>query len=87
MFVPFHLKDEESIKKAMKYSDIVINLIGREFETRNFKFEDVNVKGPALIAKCAKEMGVERLIHISSINARETPEVNYYFLILFNAEL
>ena len=86
VFVPFHLKDEESIKKAMKYSDIVINLIGREFETRNFKFEDVNVKGPALIAKCAKEMGVERLIHISSINARETPEVSYYSLKLFNAE-
>jgi len=79
VFVPFHLKDEESIKKAMKYSDIVINLIGREFETRNFKFEDVNVKGPALIAKCAKEMGVERLIHISSINARETPETILWY--------
>jgi len=74
VFVPFDLRDEEAIKRAMKYSDIVINLIGREFETRNFKFEDVNVKGPALIAKCAREMGVDRLIHISSINARENPE-------------
>ena len=77
MFVPFDLRDEEAIKRAMKYSDIVINLIGREFETRNFKFEDVNVKGPALIAKCAREMGVDRLIHISSINARENPEVSH----------
>ena len=77
MFVPFDLRDEEAIKRAMKYSDIVINLIGREFETRNFKFEDVNVKGPALIAKCARAMGVDRLIHISSINARENPEVSH----------
>ena len=71
----FELKDEESIKNAMKYSDIVINLIGREYETMNYKFEDVNVKGPALLAKCAREMGVKRFVHISSINARENPEV------------
>ena len=76
LFTPFELKDEESIKNAMKYSDIVINLIGREYETMNYKFEDVNVKGPALLAKCAREMGVKRFVHISSINARENPEVS-----------
>jgi len=74
LFTPYHLKDEESIKRAMKYSDVVVNCIGREFETRNFKFKDVNVTGPALVAKCAREMGIKRFIHISSINASDNPE-------------
>ena len=63
----------------MKYSDVVVNCIGREFETRNFKFKDVNVTGPALVAKCAREMGIKRFIHISSINASDNPEVNIDF--------
>ena len=75
LFSPYHLKDEESIRKAMKYSDVVINLIGREYETLNFKFKDVNVTGPATLAKIAREMGIKRFIHISSINAKENPDV------------
>ena len=59
----------------MKYSDIVVNCIGREYETRNFKFKDVNVIGPAMLARCAKEAGVKRFIHISSINASDNPQV------------
>merc|ERR1711936_632843 len=74
LFTPYHLKDEESIKKAMKYSDVVINATGREYETLNFKFKDINVTGPALLAKCAREMGVKRFIHISSINASDNPQ-------------
>ena len=68
----------------MKYSDTVINLVGREWETLNYKFRDVNVTGPALLAKCAKEMGVKRFIHISSINAREKPEVSLLVLTINN---
>ena len=75
LFTPFNLKDEESIRKAMKYSDIVVNCIGREYETRNFKFKDVNVTGPATLARIAREMGVKRFIHISSINASDNPAV------------
>ena len=80
LFSPYHLKDEESIRKAMKYSDVVINLIGREHETLNFKFKDVNVTGPATLARIAREMGVKRFIHISSINAKENPDVRLEFL-------
>ncbi len=75
LFSPYDLRDEESIRLAMKYSDIVINCVGREFETRNFNFKDVNVTGAARLAKIAKEMGVKRFIHISSINASQNPQV------------
>ncbi|XP_022902038.1 NADH dehydrogenase [ubiquinone] 1 alpha subcomplex subunit 9, mitochondrial [Onthophagus taurus] len=73
LFCPFFLKDEESLEKAMKYSNVVINLIGRDYETKNFKFDDVHVKGAANIAKIAKRLGVERLIHFSALNASDSP--------------
>ena len=43
--------DEESIRRAVARSNIVINLVGRGIETKNFSYKDVNVTGPAKIAK------------------------------------
>jgi len=74
LFTPYYLKDEESCRKAMQHSDVVINLIGREYETRNYKFEDVNIHGPKMLARLARECGVQNFIHISAINAREKPK-------------
>ena len=74
LFTPYNLKDEESCRKAMMHSDVVINLAGREYETMNFKFEDVNIHGPKLLARLARECGVKSFIHISALNAREKPK-------------
>lgn len=74
LFSPFYLRDEESLRKAMKHSNLVINLIGREWETKNFTYDDIYVKGPQAIARNAKEMGVQRLIHVSALNGCEDPE-------------
>ena len=59
----------------MQHSDVVINLIGREYETRNYKFEDINIHGPKMLARLARECGVQNFIHISALNAREKPKV------------
>lgn len=40
-FLPYHLCDEDAIRKAVKYSTVVINLVGSEWESRNFTFHDV----------------------------------------------
>lgn len=73
-FHPYSLKDEESILKCMKYSNVVINLVGREWETRNFSFDDVNVEGARRLARLAKQSGVARFIHVSSLNATDPPK-------------
>jgi len=74
LFTPYELRDDASIKKAMRHSNVVINLIGRDWETMNYKFEDIYVKGPARIARLAKECGVEKFIHVSSLNISDHPE-------------
>ncbi|PQQ17547.1 NADH dehydrogenase [Prunus yedoensis var. nudiflora] len=38
----YNPRDEDSIKAVMAKANVVINLIGRDYETRNFSFEEVN---------------------------------------------
>jgi len=68
LFTEFHLRDEESIRRAVMHSNVVINLIGRDFETRNFSFEGAQAEGAARVARISKEMGVQRLVHVSAMN-------------------
>ena len=74
LFCPIELADEDSIRRAVAHSNIVINCIGRGFDTMNFTLEDVNITGPARIARICKEMGVQRFVNFSHINARQKPE-------------
>lgn len=83
LFQPYHLHDEESIRKAVKYSNVVINLVGRDWETKNFKFNDVHVEGARRIARITREMGVERLIHLSALNIDPLPAVSFPFHYIF----
>lgn len=75
----FELNNEDCIRKAVKYSDVVVNLIGRDWDTRNWPMEKVHVDGARRIAKICREMGVKKLIHTSTINASPNPPVRLYF--------
>lgn len=78
LFQPYHLQDEETIRKAVKYSNVVINLVGREWETKNFNFKDVHVEGARRLARISRECGVEKFIHVSALNATPDPEPLVY---------
>lgn len=69
LFIPYHLCDEEAIRKAVKHSNVVINLVGRDWETMNFSFHKVHVEGAERLARISKEMGVEKFIHVSALNS------------------
>ncbi|KOX72000.1 NADH dehydrogenase [ubiquinone] 1 alpha subcomplex subunit 9, mitochondrial, partial [Melipona quadrifasciata] len=72
-YVPFDLRDEDSIIRAMKYSNVVVNLIGTNYETSNFSFNDVHVEGARTLARLAKKCNVERFVHMSCLNAAAKP--------------
>ncbi|GJJ13276.1 hypothetical protein Clacol_007527 [Clathrus columnatus] len=63
------IRSEEQTAECVRHSDIVYNLVGRDYETKNFTYEDVNVTGAERIARISAECGVPRLVHISHINA------------------
>ncbi|EDQ86909.1 uncharacterized protein MONBRDRAFT_38167 [Monosiga brevicollis MX1] len=77
-FLPFQLLDRASVEKAMKYSDVVINLIGQSCDSRHFALSDVHVEGARIIGEAAAASGVETLIHVSSMNADADSECDFY---------
>lgn len=70
----YHLKDEKSLHEAMKYSNIVVNTIGKQSETSNFSFEELYIDGSRRMARVARECGVKKFIHISALNVSPNPK-------------
>lgn len=68
-FLEMDLRNLESIDEAVRHSDIVVNLIGREYETKNFNYYDVHVEGARRIAEAVKKHNIARYIHVSAFNA------------------
>ncbi|KAL2613015.1 hypothetical protein R1flu_024707 [Riccia fluitans] len=77
--VKFDCRDEESIKAAISRSNVVINLIGRDFETHNFSFDELNVSIPDRLSRLAREHGgISRYIQVSCLGASpESPAKQY----------
>ncbi|KJE94781.1 Ndufa9 protein [Capsaspora owczarzaki ATCC 30864] len=65
----YHLRDKDTVKRLVEHSNVVFNLVGQEFATRNFSLHDVHVTGAETIARACQEAGVGRLIHVSALNA------------------
>ncbi|PKA55678.1 NADH dehydrogenase [ubiquinone] 1 alpha subcomplex subunit 9, mitochondrial [Apostasia shenzhenica] len=66
----YNPRDEKSIKAVMAKANIVLNLIGREYETRNYSFEDVNHAIAEHLAVIAREHGgIIRFIQVSCLGA------------------
>ncbi|XP_077252724.1 NADH dehydrogenase [ubiquinone] 1 alpha subcomplex subunit 9, mitochondrial-like [Tasmannia lanceolata] len=69
----YNPRDENSIKAVMAKANVVLNLIGREYETRNYSFEEVNHAMAEQLAMIAKEHGgIMRFIQVSCLGASST---------------
>ncbi|KAK6937714.1 NmrA-like domain, partial [Dillenia turbinata] len=66
----YNPRDENSIKAVMAKANVVLNLIGGDYETRNYSFEEVNFQMAEQLARIAKEHGgIMRFIQVSFLGA------------------
>lgn len=71
-------RNPDQIYECLRHSDTVYNLVGRDWETRNFKYEDVNVKTAQLIAEVASAANVDQFVHVSHLNANPNSASEFY---------
>lgn len=64
--VPFELRDEHSVRDALRGSSVLINLLGKHFETPNYKFPDVHEERTRRLMEIAREEGVAHVVHVSA---------------------
>lgn len=62
----FELRDEDSVRQAVRGSSVVVNLMGKGYETYNYTFDDVHVEGARRLAETAREEGVSHFVHVST---------------------
>jgi NADH dehydrogenase (ubiquinone) 1 alpha subcomplex subunit 9 len=68
-FMEFDLRNTQSIEESVRHSDLVYNLIGRKYPTKNFNYWDVHVEGTERIAEAVAKYDCDRFIQVSSYNA------------------
>jgi len=73
---PYCPRNEDSVRRAIDGCDVVINLIGKDFDTHhvlpwwvNYTNEDQHARIPRMIAEISQEMGVHQFIHVSALAA------------------
>ncbi|MBD1205983.1 MAG: complex I NDUFA9 subunit family protein [Rhodobacteraceae bacterium] len=69
--VPCNIRDDASVRAAMKGADAVVNCVGILNRSGKNTFDSVQADGAARIARLAAEEGVATLVHLSAIGADE----------------
>lgn len=75
-FVKCDVGDADSVARAVKGANAVVNLTGILFE-KGQSFEEVHAEGAANVAKAAAEAGVASLVHVSAIGADTGSDAHY----------
>ena len=70
-------RDLSGVSSLLNGTEIVINCVGILNEGRNQKFKQIHTDAPEKIAILAKNSGVKKFIHISSIGADEKSDSKY----------
>ncbi|QSZ31328.1 hypothetical protein DSL72_000891 [Monilinia vaccinii-corymbosi] len=78
IFMEYDLRNTQSLEESVRHSDVVYNLVGRNYPTKNFDLEDVHVEGAERIADAVAKYDVDRFIHVSSYNADPNSPSEFY---------
>ncbi|KAJ3375042.1 hypothetical protein GGF31_005764 [Allomyces arbusculus] len=76
--VHFDIYNAKELAECVRNSDVVYNLVGRDYETKNYTFENVHVDAARHIARIAREEGVGSLVQMSHINANENSPSGFF---------
>ena len=77
-FLEYDLRNTQSLEESVRHSDIVFNLVGRTYPTKNFSLFDVHVEGTERIVEAVAKYDVDRYIHMSSYNADENSPSEFF---------
>ena len=78
VFMEMDLRNTASIEESVRHSDIVYNLIGRDYPTKNFDLSDVHVEGTERIAEAVAKYDIDRYVHVSSHSAQLDSPSEFY---------
>lgn len=74
----YDLRNIQSIEESVRHSDIVYNLVGRDYATKNFDLEDIHVTGAERIAEAVAKYDVDRFVHVSTYNADKNSTSEFF---------
>lgn len=75
--VQANLRYPDSVRRAVKGADAVVNLVGILFESGKQGFDTVQAAGAKAVALAAAEEGITRLVHVSAIGADKDGAADY----------
>lgn len=78
IFIEMDLRNTASIEESVRHSDIVYNLIGRDYPTKNFTLDDVHVEGTERIVESVAKYDIDRYVHVSSHSAQLDSPSEFY---------
>lgn len=77
-FLEWDIYNTESIEASVRHSDIVYNLVGRNYPTKNYTLADVHIEGTERIVEAVAKYDVDRYVHVSSYNADPNSTSEFY---------
>lgn len=75
--VECELNDQQHLKNLLQGSDVVINLVGILHQTGKSGFEQMHHQLPRRIAQICDELGIDRLLHMSALQATQSAPSQY----------
>lgn len=71
------LNDQQHLKNLLQGSDVVINLVGILHPSAKSSFEQMHHQLPRRLAQICDELGIDRLMHMSALQATQSAPSQY----------